>query len=107
MKILLDHNIPHSLRGAFPEDCEVYTVHYFGWTDYDDDELLEAAVKAAFSVLVTLDRNLPHQQNLDEYEIGIFILGVHPATPSHLRKHWSRVWEALPQAASGKETVVL
>lgn len=107
MKILLDHNIPHSLRGEFPEDCEVYTAQYFGWADYDDDELLEAAVKAAFSVFITLDRNLSHQQDLDEYDIGVVILDVHPATPSHLRKHWSRVLEALPQAQSEKETIVL
>ncbi len=83
------------------------TAHYFGWTDYDDDELLEAAVKAAFSVFITLDRNLPHQQNLDEYDIGVVILAVHPATLSHLGKYWSRVWEALPRAKSEKETIVL
>lgn len=78
MKVLLDHNIPHSLRSEFPEGCDVYTAHYFGWTDYDDDELLEAAVEAAFSVFVTLDRNLPHQQNLSAYDIGVVVLGGHP-----------------------------
>jgi hypothetical protein len=37
----------------------------------------------------------------------VVILDVHPATPSHLRKHWSRVWEALPRAQSERQAVVV
>ncbi|PSQ74758.1 MAG: hypothetical protein BRD34_00030 [Bacteroidetes bacterium QH_6_64_77] len=107
MKILLDHNIPHELRPLFPEDHDVYTTQYLGWSGYEDDQLLEAAVEASFSVVITLDRNLPHQQDLRAYDIGIIVLAVHPVTASHLEEQLDRVIEALPHAASERESVVL
>lgn len=30
MTILLDHDVPHSLRSEFPEGCEVVTAEYRG-----------------------------------------------------------------------------
>lgn len=107
MKILLDHNIPHDLRPLFPEDCEVYTVQYLGWADYEDDELLEAAVDAAFSVFITLDRNLPHQQDLVTCNLGVIVLAIHPSTSPHLKNQMDRVIEVLPRAASDLEIIVL
>ena len=107
MTVLLDHNIPHDLRPLFPEDCEVYTVQYLGWADYEDDTLLEAAVAAAFSVFVTLDRNLPHQQDLAAYDLGVVVLAVHPSTPSHLERQIGRIIDALPRAAREQGMIVL
>jgi predicted nuclease of predicted toxin-antitoxin system len=106
MKVLLDHNIPHELRSLFPEAHDVYTAQYLGWADYEDDELLQAAEEASVSVFVTLDRNLPNQQALHKYDVGIIILAVHPTTPVHLTRQMDRVLGSLPQAASG-EMIVL
>ena len=107
MKVLLDHNIPHELRTLFPDDHEVYTTQYLGWSDCEDDELLTRAVDADFSVLVTLDRNLLHQQEVQAFDIGIIIFAIHPTTPSHLKSQFSRLIEALPEAVRGKKAVVL
>jgi len=60
MRVLLDHDVPHGLRPRFPDECEVVTAQYRGWSDYDDDELL-AAAEGLFAVLVTLDTNFVHQ----------------------------------------------
>lgn len=107
MKILLDHNIPHSLRPLLSGEHEVYTTKYLGWSDYEDDQLLTAAVEASFAAVVTLDRGLPHQQETQAYDLGIVVLAVHPTTPAHLKKHMDRLREALPHAASEETVVVL
>lgn len=106
MKVLLDHNVPHELRSLFPETHDVYTAQYLDWADHEDDELLRAAEEASFSVFVTLDRNLPNQQELHTYEIGIIILAVHPTTPVHLKRQMDRILDSLPRAAAG-EMIVL
>jgi hypothetical protein len=62
MKVLLDHNIPHSLRPLLADDNEVYTTAYLGWSDLEDDRLLQAAAEASFAAIVTLDRSLPHNR---------------------------------------------
>jgi predicted nuclease of predicted toxin-antitoxin system len=107
MKILLDHNIPHALRPLFPDEHEVYTTHYLGWSEYEDEQFLTAAVDESFSVIVTLDRGLPHQQQVAAYDVGLIVLAVHPATPDHLEAHMDRVIESLPVAASKQQVVVL
>lgn len=107
MKILLDHNIPHELRARFPQEHEVFTAQYLGWSDYDDHELLRAAVERTFSVFVTLDRNLAHQQELKAHDMGVIVLAFPPATSSHLSRRTSRILDVLPRVASEREVVVL
>jgi predicted nuclease of predicted toxin-antitoxin system len=106
VKVLLDHNIPHDLRPLFPDEVEVYTAAYLGWSDLEDADLLRAAVEETFSVVVTLDRNLSHQQDLDAYDVGIVVLAIHPATPARLKREMNRVVDALPKAASNQVVVV-
>jgi predicted nuclease of predicted toxin-antitoxin system len=107
MKVLLDHNIPHSLRPLLSGDNEVYTTAYLGWSDYEDDRLLQAAMEASFAAVVTLDRGLPHQQETRAYDLGIVVLAVHPTTPAHLKRHIDRVQKAVPRAASEQTVIVL
>ena len=106
MKVLLDHNMPHSLRPLLADDNEVYTTAYLGWSDLEDDRLLQAAVEASFAALVTLDRSLPHQQETRTYDLGIVVLTVHPITPAHLKTHMDRLRTALPRAASEQTLMI-
>ena len=106
MKVLLDHDVPHSLRPQFPEECEVVTAHYQGWAGHCDDELLKAA-EEEFDALVTLDTNLVHQQNVRAYEIGIVVIDVHPIVPGHLEKQMSKVRSALRVAADEQRAVAV
>jgi predicted nuclease of predicted toxin-antitoxin system len=107
MKVLLDHNIPHSLRPLLSGEHEVYTTKYVGWSDYGDGQLLKSAVEASFAAIVTLDRSLPHQQATRAYPLGIIVLDVHPTTPAHLKTRIDRVQEALPRAAAEQTVIVL
>jgi predicted nuclease of predicted toxin-antitoxin system len=107
MKVLLDHNIPHSLRPLLSNHNEVYTTKYLGWSDYEDDQLLAAAVEESFAALVTLDQNLPYQQETQAYPLSIIVLDIHPATPAHLKRHIDRIQKALPRAAAEQTVIVL
>jgi len=106
MRVLLDHDVPHSLRSQFSDENEVVTAHYQGWSDYDDDKLLSAA-ESEFAVFVTLDTNLIHQQNVRSLEMGVVVIDIHPVIPSHLEKHMGTVNAALPIATEGKRVVVV
>jgi predicted nuclease of predicted toxin-antitoxin system len=106
MRVLLDHDVPHSLRSESREDCKVVTAEYRGWADLDDSELLSAA-EDEFTVLVTLDTNLAYQQNVQARELGIVVVDVHPIVPDYLKRHMGKVNSALPLAAEEKETAVV
>ena len=106
MRVLLDHDVPHSLRSQFSGENEVVTAQYQGWADYDDDELLSAA-ESEFAVFVTLDTNLIHQQNVRSLEMGVVVIDIHPVVPGHLEKHIGTVNSAVPIAAEGEGVVVV
>jgi hypothetical protein len=78
LKILLDHNVDQRLRHHFRPEDEVYTTGYPGWQDLLNGDLMEAAQKAAFTVLVTTDGNVPYQQNLALYGLTVIVLNSHP-----------------------------
>ena len=44
-----------------------------GWTGRRNGALLRAA-EAEFDVLLTMDRNMEHQQNLPQFEIAVVLL---------------------------------
>src|SRR6478752_1143859 len=46
-----------------------------GWDRLTNGELLNAAEQAEFDVLLTTDKNLRYQQNLDGRRIAIVVLG--------------------------------
>lgn len=72
MKILLDEDVPHALRHEFPEH-DVRTAQYMGWNGKKNGELL-ALARDEFDALITLDQNMPEQQNLTEEDVGVLIL---------------------------------
>jgi predicted nuclease of predicted toxin-antitoxin system len=73
MKLLLDENLPHQLRGEIVgHDC--YTVSYLGWGGIDNGALLTRAAAADFDALITLDAHLQYQQNQQQLPISIVVL---------------------------------
>ena len=74
MKILLDENLPIKLRVDFGENHEVYTVQYMGWSGKKNGELLGLMVFHGFDALVTLDKNIQFQQNIEKFPVRYFIL---------------------------------
>jgi len=73
MKVLLDENLPRSLRHHLkPHDC--VTVDFLGWTGTKNGKLLSLAEQNGFSCLVTLDDDLPPEQNIKNRHISVIIL---------------------------------
>jgi hypothetical protein len=74
MLVLFDQGTPVPKR-AFLKGHTVETAAQRGWDKLKNGELLEAAEKAGFEVLVTPDKNIPYQQNLELRKIAIVVLG--------------------------------
>ena len=62
-RVLLDETVDRQLKPLSGEDLEVRTVQEQEWGGLKNGELLRAA-SAVFDVFVTMDQNLPYQQNL-------------------------------------------
>ncbi len=74
MKLLLDENLPEKIRGAFSGDHELVTVKFMGWSGKKNGELMQLLSEYQFDALVTMDKNLPFQQNFDRYPAQLFVL---------------------------------
>ena len=64
--------MPRRLAGELPGH-EVRTVPEMGWADLDDGPLLNA-IAGRFEVLVTVDKSLPKQQNLERRPFLVVVL---------------------------------
>lgn len=50
------------------------SVPLIGWAGIENEELLKKAVEAGFDLLITMDSNMVHQQNLAKYPIAVVAL---------------------------------
>lgn len=71
-RVLLDECVPGGLGRELP-GFAVRTVREHGWASKLDGSLVREA-EAEFDVLVTVDRNLVHQQNLSGTRLAIVVL---------------------------------
>ena len=53
---------------------EVETAHERGWSQLTNGELLDAAEREGFAVVVTTDTNLKYQQNLGSRRLAVVVL---------------------------------
>jgi hypothetical protein len=72
MRLLLDESVPRKLRFALVK-YEVRTVVEMGWSGCKNGELLSLAA-ADFDVFITVDKNLPYQQNAAALPIAVVVL---------------------------------
>lgn len=77
MKILLDECLPLDLRHSFPSH-DVHTAQWAGFKSKKNGELLLAAERVGYDVLLTVDQGLPHQ--LDSAVRKLSIIVVHSRT---------------------------
>jgi len=74
MKILLDESLPRKLKNDFGAGHQVSTVRDKGWLGKKNGVLLKLIVENGFDLFITVDRNLPYQQNLQQMSLVIFVL---------------------------------
>ena len=72
MRLLLDECVPARLRRALPSH-EVSTVLVEGWSGIKNGKLLALAAQR-FDAFITVDKNLPYQQNTAALPVAVFVL---------------------------------
>lgn len=77
MRILLDENLPKRLKFRLPEQShDANTAREMGWNGKKNGELLGLLTFSGFDVLITSDKNLIHQQNLDKFNVRVLMLNI-------------------------------
>lgn len=75
LRILVDESMPRQFASEVLGH-EVSTVREQKWLGLRNGVLLRAAVSAGFQVLITADRSVEFQQNLEAIGISVVVLGV-------------------------------
>ena|ERR1051326_7455769 len=104
MRVLLDECIDRRLA-ALITGHDVKTVPQAGWANHKNGELL-AVAQREFDVFITVDQNLPSQQNLDKYQIGVVVLRARTNRLADLKPLISGLLSALSHVKPGTATVV-
>ena len=74
MRILFEQSTPKPLAAYLPAH-EITLARQAGWSTLKNGELLAAAELAGYDLLLTTDRNLACQQNLQHRKIALLVLG--------------------------------
>lgn len=72
MRLLLDECVPARLAKALPSH-QVSTVVLQGWSGFKNGKLLALAAKN-FDAFITVDKNLPYQQNTTSLPVSVLVL---------------------------------
>ena len=72
MKILLDECVTKRLKPLLT-GCDVFTVKEMKWSGIRNGKLMSLCVENGFDVLLTIDKNLMHQQNLDKIDLTVAV----------------------------------
>jgi hypothetical protein len=104
-RVLLDENVDRLLKSHFDSTVDVVTVPEQGWTGLSDGELLRRA-DGRFDVLVTMDQNLPYQQNLPVFELAVVVLKAPSNAFPDVMELMPEVNEEIHEAEAGEATVV-
>jgi predicted nuclease of predicted toxin-antitoxin system len=72
MRLLLDESVPSRLSRVLA-GREVRTVGEMVWSGVKNGKLLALAA-TAFDAFITVDKNLPHQQNLTTLPVAVIVL---------------------------------
>jgi predicted nuclease of predicted toxin-antitoxin system len=74
MKVLLDECVPHRLKRDFGTEHETRTVAEAGFAGLENGQLMRAAAAEMFEVLITVDQNLIHQQDIQSLPLAILVI---------------------------------
>ena len=95
MRVLFDQGTPVPLR-KYLTGHEVNTAYELGWSGLSNGDLLNAAERDNYQVLVTTDQNLKYQQNLAERQLAIIVL---------LSTSWPRIRQRVEDIQTAVATI--
>jgi len=103
MRLLLDENLDWRLRRDL-HGHQVESVALIGWGGIENGELLAKAVDAQLDVLVMMDSNMVHQQNIAKYPIAVIAIRARSNRLADTRPLMPALLALLPKADSGTVT---
>ncbi len=104
MKILLDECVDRKLAKEFIGH-DVKTVSQMGWAGIKDSQLLSLA-EMEFDAFITVDQNIPFEQNLGKLSLAVIILCSFSNRLTDLKPLMPELVAVLNEAAQGQATVV-
>jgi hypothetical protein len=100
--VLLDECIDRRLAGDI-QGHDVKTAPEAGWAGVQNGDLL-ARAEHEFEAFITVDRNLPFQQDLSRFSIAVLVLRARSNRVSDLRALVPQLLAALSAAKRGEVT---
>ena len=101
MRILLDECVPKPLSKEFV-DFDIKTVTQMKWSGTKNGALLKLMKEAGFTVLLTSDRNIRYEQNLQQAEIAVIVMAARTNRLNDLLPLVSKVKESLVKIKPGE-----
>lgn len=99
MRVLLDESLPHDLAAELSGHA-VRPVSKHGWAGLQNGELLRRA-RSEFDVFVTMDQNVPYQQNLQALGLPVVLIHAKSNRMVDLRPLIPAILEAIAGAQPG------
>lgn len=109
MKILLDENVPKKLRFRLksrPGVTDVQTVRDMGWNGRKNGELLGLLTLNGFNLLITIDKSLYKQQNLDNFPVTVVVLNVKTTKYEDIQPIFSQLFNTILSPPPGKVIIL-
>src|SRR5580704_13109808 len=105
MRVLLDENLDWRLRRDLPGHI-VESVPLLGWAGIQNGALLQRAEQDQFDVLITMDSNLPYQQDLSKFKIAVIALRAPSNRLGDTQPLMLKVLEAISRVRPGTLTII-
>jgi hypothetical protein len=97
MKLLLDENLPRKLKYRFNSIYEVLTVPEMGWSGIKNGDLLLKMQSKGLKVLLSVDKNMSHQQNLKKHNVCLIVFNAKDTRYDTLLKFVPKIEELLSE----------
>ncbi len=104
MRLLLDECVTNYLKLDFAAH-DVFTVEEAGLKGLKNGKLISAA-SGNFDVLITVDKSVPHQQNISSLSIAVLILRAKTNTYPDLKPLVPQALAALDEIRPGEIVIV-
>ncbi len=101
MRILLDECVPKPLKREFAH-LDIKTVGEMGWSGTKNGALLKLMSESGFTILLTSDRNIKYEQNLQQAGIAVIVMVARTNRLVDLLSLIPKVREALITIAPGE-----
>ena len=99
--------LPTGIFDQFPDENRVrFKFCPVVWKVIKNRDLLRAAVQNGFDAVLTMDKTIPKEQYLQQFDIILVILSPTKNTPNYIKELAPIVLNKLPTSEKGKAIIV-